>query len=119
RFPWTSRVQVLPGQELQIRLSRDNLPERRRWPRTLAYGTGALAALSFAAGGFLGVLSQLQPNGDTRQSAMADLDQKRHLALGANIAFGAGAAFLAVSLYHFIHYGDDIFGRTERYEETP
>ena len=29
RFPWASRVEVLPGQELQIRLSSDNLPRRR------------------------------------------------------------------------------------------
>jgi hypothetical protein len=119
RFPWTSRVEVLPGQELQIRLSADNLPQRRRWPAYGAYGAATLAAVSFAAGGFLGVLSQLQPNGDSRQAAMADLDQKRHFALGANIAFGAGAVFTAVSLYYFIRYGDDIFGRTERYEEAP
>jgi hypothetical protein len=119
RFPWTSRVEVLPGQELQIRLSPDNLPQRRRWPTYAAYGSASLAALSFAAGGFLGVLSQLQPNGDTRQAAMADLDQKKHLALGANIAFGAGAALSVMSLYFFLRYGDDIFGRSERYEESP
>jgi hypothetical protein len=118
RFPWTSRVEVLPGQELQIRLLPDNLPARRRWPRYGAYGAASLAAVSLATGGFLGVLSQLQPNGDTRQAAMADLDQRRRFALGANIAFGAGAVFAAVSLYYFIRYGDDIFGRSERYEEV-
>ena len=32
RFPWTSRVEVRPGQELQIKLTPDNLPRRRRWP---------------------------------------------------------------------------------------
>ena len=119
RFPWTSRVEVLPGQELQIKLSPDNLPQRQRWPTYAAYGSATLAAASFATAGFLGVLSQLQPNGDSRQTAMADLDQKRRFALGANVAFGAGAVFTAVSLYYFIRYGDDIFGRTERYEEYP
>jgi hypothetical protein len=119
RFPWTSRVEVLPGQELQIRLSPDNLPKRRQWPSYAAYGSASLAALSFAAGGFLGVLSQLQPNGDTRQAAMTDLDQKKHLALGADIAFGAGAVFAVLSIYTFVRYGEDIFGRTERYEESP
>ena len=42
----------------------------------------ALAAGAFAAGAFLGVLSQLQPNGDSRQAAMQDLDQKRDFARG-------------------------------------
>jgi TolB-like protein len=119
RFPWTSRVEVLPAQELQIRLSPENLPERRRWPSYGAYGAATLAAVSFAAGGFFGVLSQITPNGESRQAAMDDLDQKRRFAQGANIAFAAGGVFAAVSLYYFIRYRDDIFGRTERYEEAP
>jgi hypothetical protein len=110
---------VLPGQELQIRLNPDNLPRRRTFPPYAAYGSAALAVASFAAGGFLGELSQLQPNGTTRQLAMDDLDQKRHFALAANISFGAGVVFGAISLYTFIRYHDDIFGRTERYDDTP
>jgi len=50
---------------------------------------------------------------------MADLDQKKNLALGANVAFGAGAVFSVLSLYYFLRYGDDIFGRMEHYEESP
>jgi hypothetical protein len=119
RFPWTSRVEVLPGQELQIRLTPDNLPARRRFPTYGAYGGAALCVASLAAGGFLGVLSQLQPNGDSRAAAMADLDQKRKFAFAANVAFGASAVFGLVSLYYFIRYGDDVFGRTEHYEEGP
>jgi hypothetical protein len=119
RFPWTSRVEILPGQELQIRLSPDNLPARRRWPTYGAYGGAALCVASLAAGGFLGVLSQLQPNGDSRAAAMADLDQKRQFARAADVAFGASAVFGLVSLYYFIRYGDDVFGRTEHYEESP
>jgi hypothetical protein len=119
RFPWTSKVEVLPSQELQIKLTTDNLPERRRWPVTVAYGSATLSAVSFATGGFLGVLSQLQPTGSTRAEAQQDEHQKRNFARAANVAFGAGAVFALVSLYHFIRYGDDIFGRTERYEEAP
>jgi hypothetical protein len=117
RFPWTSKVDVLPGQELQIKLEPDNLPARRGWPSTVAYGSAALAAASFAAGGFLGVLSQLQPNGATRAEAQQDYEQKRDLATAANISFGTGAALAVVSLVYFIVYRDDIFGRAERYEE--
>ncbi len=118
-FPWASRVEVLPGQELQIKLSPENLPRRRAWPAYTAYGSAALAVAAIAAGGFLGELSQLQPTGNTRQQAMDDLDQKRHFALAANVSFGAAAVLGAVSLYYFIRYHDDIFGRTERYEDAP
>jgi hypothetical protein len=119
RFPWTSRVEVRPGEELQIRLAPDNLPRRRQWPATTAYASTALAAAAFATGAFLGVVSQLQPSGDTREAAMQDLEQKKSFALAANISFGTGAVLAAVALYHFIRYRDDIFGRTERYEEAP
>ena len=119
RFPWTSRVEVRPDEELQIRLTPDNLPRRRRWPANAATLSTALAAGAFATGAFLGVLSQMQPNGDSRQAAMQDLDEKRDFARGANIAFGAGALLAAIALYHFIRYRDDIFGRTEQYEDTP
>jgi hypothetical protein len=119
RFPWTSRVEVHPGEELQIRLTPDNLPLRRRWPANTAYASTGLAAVALAAGTFLGVISQLQPNGDSRQAAMQDLEQKRNFARAANIAFGTSAVFGAIALYHFIRYQDDIFGRTERYEESP
>src|SRR5262245_19720450 len=112
-----SRVEVRPGQELQIKLTPDNLPVRRAWPPVLAYGTGVLAVVAFASGAFLGELSSLQPSGDTRQAAMDDLDQKRRFALTANVAFGTGAALALTSLFTFIRYRDDIFGRPERYEE--
>ncbi|MDB4980741.1 MAG: hypothetical protein JWM82_1493, partial [Myxococcales bacterium] len=36
RFPWTSKVEVRPGPELQIKLKPDNLPVRRSWPPTVA-----------------------------------------------------------------------------------
>src|SRR5580704_9224311 len=58
-FPWASRVEVLPGQELQIKLTDANLPQRRAWPAAAAYGTAIAAAASLAAGGFLGELSQV------------------------------------------------------------
>ena len=119
RFAWTSKVEVRPGQELQIKLKPDNLPVRRSWPPTVAYGTAGLAVASFAAAGFLGVLSQLQPTGTTRADAQQDFDQKRRFALYANIGFGTGALLSVVSAFFFVHYRDDIFGRTERYDEAP
>ena len=119
RFPWTSRVEVRPGEELQIRLTPDNLPRRRRWPSSVAYGSTTLAAAAFASGAFFGVLSQLQPNGASREAAMRDLDQKRSFARAANVSFGVGAVMAAVAVYHFIRYQDDIFGRTERYDDAP
>jgi hypothetical protein len=118
-FPWTSRVDVRPGEELQIKLTPDNLPRRRRWPANTAYVSTGLAAVALAAGTFLGVISQLQPNGDSRQAAMQDLEQKRSFARAANISFIISGTMAAVALFHFIRYQDDIFGRTERYEDAP
>jgi len=119
RFPWTSRVEVRPGQDLQIKLKPDNLPIRRSWPPTVAYGTAGLAIAAAAAGGFLGVLSQLQPTGATRAEAQDDFDQKKRFALYANIGYGTGALMALVSTFFFIHYRDDIFGRAERYDDAP
>ncbi|HMF41920.1 MAG TPA: PEGA domain-containing protein [Polyangia bacterium] len=119
RFPWTSRVEVRPSEELQIRLSPDNLPRRRRWPGRVATASTTVAVAALASGGFFGVLSQLQPSGDSREAAMQDLDQKRSFARAANISFIVGGAAAAVALYHFIRYHDDIFGRAEHYEESP
>jgi hypothetical protein len=111
RFPWLSQVDVLPGQELGINLGATNLPRRRRWPGVVAYGGAGLGAVAGAAGGFLGVLSQLTPNGNTRAEIQRDVDQKHRLAMGANAAFITAGALAAVSLVHFIVFRGDIFGQ--------
>lgn len=110
RFPWLSDVEVMPGQDLGITLGAANLPQRRRWPGRVAYGSAGLAGVSLAAGGFLGVLSQLNPTGSTRADVQKDTDQKHRLAVGANAAFITGGALAVISLIHFIVYRDDIFG---------
>ena len=112
RFPWLSEVEVMPGQDLGIALGPTNLPERRRWPSVVAYSSAGLAGVSLAAGGFLGVLSQLTPNGSTRDAIIHDTDQKHRLAVGANVAFITGGALALVSLVHFIAYHGDIFGQS-------
>ena len=119
RFPWTSRVEVRPGQDLQIKLTPENLPARRSWPAYAAYGSAAASAAALAAGGVLGALSQVQPSGSTRFEAMQDLDNKRHYALAADVSFGAALALGAASLYFFLRYRDDVFGRNERYDDGP
>jgi hypothetical protein len=119
RFPWMSRVDVRPGAELQIRLTADNLPRRRAWPPYAAYGTAVAGVVAAAAGGFLGELSQLNPTGSTRQAAVDDLDQKKNFALAANISFASAAVLGAVSIYFFVRYHEDIFGRTDHYDSGP
>ena len=113
RFPWLSAVDVFPGRDLGVNLTEVNLPRRRSWPTAAAVTSASLGALSFAAGGFLGVLSQLSPSGATRADAQEDFDQKQHLATAANVAFVTGAVFSVAALYFVIRYGDDIFGRSE------
>ena len=113
RFPWVSTVEVRAGQDLGINLTEANLPRRRRWPSYAAYGTGAAALAAVAAGGFLGVLSQVNPSGDTREAAQRDLIQKQDLAGRSTVAFITGGALAAVSSILFVAYRRDIFGRTD------
>lgn len=112
-FPWTSEVEVIAGQDLGIKLTEAHLKRRRSWPTRAAAISGGLAATAFATAGFLGVLSNLNPTGDTRAAAQADLDEKRDLARGANIALVAGAALTTVTVTLLISYWNDIFGRKE------
>ena len=113
RFPWISAVDVFPGQDLGVNLTEANLPRRRSWPKTAAVGSASLAGLSFAAGGFLGVLSQLSPSGDTRAAAQDDFRQKQRFSDAANVAFLSGAVFTAAAIYFVARYHEDIFGRSE------
>ena len=117
RFPWLSSVDVVPGQDLGVTLTEVNLPRRRQWPTNAAVTSASLAALSLAAGGFLGVLSQLTPSGATRAEAQSDFDQKRNFGTAANVGFISGAVFGAAALFFVLRYQDDIFGRSE--DEAP
>jgi hypothetical protein len=114
RFPWISTVEVRSGKELGINLSEANLPRRRRWPAYAAYGAGGFALAAGAAGGLLGVLSQVNPTGDTRQATQKDLAQKDTMAKQATGAFITAGAAAALSAALFIIYRDDIFGRGEQ-----
>ena len=114
RFPWISTVEVRSGKELGINLSEANLPRRRRWPAYAAYGAGGFALAAGAAGGLLGVLSQVNPAGDTRAAAQRDLAQKDKMATQATAAFITAGAAAAISAALFIIYRDDIFGRGEQ-----
>ena len=113
RFPWVSTVEVRSGQDLGINLTEANLPARRRWPGGVAYSTGVLALTAAATGGFLGILSQVNPSGDTKQSIQDDFNQKQKLATGATASFITAGSLAVISTAMFIIYKDDIFGRTE------
>lgn len=113
RFPWTSTVDVRPGQDLGINLTEANLPRRRRWPTVTTTATGALALGAFATGGFLGVLSQINTSGATRAEHMRDFDQKMELRDAANAAFITGGALALTSVVVALIFRDDVFGRAE------
>jgi hypothetical protein len=112
-FPWSSNVEVMSGQDLGVKLTEDNLQRRRGWPTRAAVTTGSLAALSFGAGAFLGVLSGLNTTGNTRTEAKDNLVEKKGLARDANIAFIAGAVLSTATLALVISYWSDVFGRRD------
>jgi hypothetical protein len=113
RFPWTSTVEVRSGKDLGINLTEANLPARRHWPTYTAYATGGLALGAGAVGTLLGILSQVNPSGDTRAAYIADGDQKATMAKTANACFIAAGAAALVTAGLVIFYRDDVFGRDD------
>ncbi|MCG5052075.1 MAG: PEGA domain-containing protein [Myxococcales bacterium] len=113
RFSWTSTVEVLPGQDLGINLTEENLPRRRQFPGQVAYATGALSLAALASGGFFGVLSQVSTSGDTRLEHQDSLDERARFADIATVSLITAGGLALLSLGTFILYRDDIFGRDE------
>lgn len=113
RFPWVSTVEVMPGQDLGINLTEENLPRRRQTPTRVAYAAGALSLAALATGGFFGVLSQVNTSGDTRSDHQEDLRERERFSNVANISFIAGGALALISLGTVLLYSDDVFGIDE------
>ncbi|MDX2022974.1 MAG: PEGA domain-containing protein [Deltaproteobacteria bacterium] len=113
RFSWVSKVEVMPGQDLGINLTENNLPLRSRRPGRVAYTTGVMGVAALAAGGFFGVLSQTNTSGNTRADAQSDFNERKDFATYANVSLISGGALALISLATFVLYRDDIFGRDE------
>ena len=89
-------------------------PARRRWPGGVAYSTGVLALTAAATGGFLGILSQVNPGEAAPGSPAWTTSTRRSGWPPAPTPHVITAGALAViSTAMFIVYKDDIFGRTE------
>lgn len=113
RFPWVSKVEVMPGQDLGINLTENNLPQRSRRPGRVAYTTGVLGLAALATGGFFGVLSQTNTSGNTRADAQSDFNEREDFATYANVSLITGGVLALISIGTFVLYRDDIFGRDE------
>lgn len=113
RFPWVSKVEVMPGQDLGINLTENNLPRRSRNPGRVAYVSGAMSLAALATGGFFGVLSQVNTSGSVRAEHQSDFDERDKFSKVANVSFIAGGALALISLGTFILYRDDVFGRDD------
>jgi hypothetical protein len=83
-------------------------PPRRRWASKVAYGSAALALLSFAGAGVFGTLAAADPSGPTRAAAQRDLSLREDYATTANGLLIAGAAFAAVSAAVFVLLWRDV-----------
>ena len=113
RFPWVSTVEVRSGQDLGINLTEANLPRAPPLARRVAYGTGVLALTAAATGGFLGILSQVNPSGDTHQSSPGRLQPEGEAGQGRQRRLHHRGRLAVISTAMFIIYKDDIFGRVE------
>jgi len=110
RFPWQEMVMVKPATELEIRLTAESLPMRRRWPTYVAFGGLGAAALSVGVGATFGALSQVEPDSGVRLRVQEDLGRRQDLATTANVLFGCGAALALFSSALLYLYRRDIFG---------
>ena len=121
RFPWMSKVEVLPAQELQIKLTAGQ-PARAATLahlRRLRLGSG-WRRVALASRRLPGRALAAPADRERRAPTPSRTSIRRSTSpCAANISFGAGALFAVVSLYHFLRYGEDIFGRTEKYERDP
>lgn len=107
---WAREIEIPAGRTLEIDLSPQALPEKKAWPKYVAWGTFGGALVAAGAGGFLGVLSQEAPTGSTRRDQLADVDKKHTQAIAADILFGAAGALAVTSGLTFWVYRKDIFG---------
>jgi len=113
RFPWVSKVEVMPGQDLGINLTENNLPRRSRNPGRVAYGSGVMSLVALATGGFFGVLSQVNTSGSVRAEHQSAFEERDRFSKVANVSFITGGALALISLGTFIFYRDDVFGRDD------
>jgi hypothetical protein len=109
-FAWTGVVNLLPANDLEIKLSPDQLPQRRRWPSSAMAGTAIGAALALGLGGTLGVFSQIESPGGSRRAAQDDIERRENLALSANIAFFSAAVLAIGAATLWLLYRRDISG---------
>jgi hypothetical protein len=109
-FAWTGEVNLLPANDLEIKLSPEQLPQRRRWPASAMTGTVIGSALALGLGSTLGVYSQIESPGDSRRAAQDDIERRESLALSANIAFVTAAVLAVGAATLWLLYRRDISG---------
>ena len=110
RFPWKKEFQLAPGQNLLLSVNREDLGPRRSWAPYLAYGTAAVALLSFAAAGLFGTLARAEPTGSTRGEAQMDLELRNEYAAITNVLLIVGGTLSGISTLTFVRLRRDIFG---------
>jgi hypothetical protein len=83
---------------------------RRRWAPHVAYGSAAVAGLSFVSAGIFGTLANADPAGPTRAAAQRDLQLRDDYATTANVFLLAGTVLTAVSIAVFVLLRRDVTG---------
>jgi hypothetical protein len=104
---------MLSPERLEIRLSPQHLPLRRRWPGYVAWSTGGGALLAGAGGVLLAAQSQGARADATRQEAMLDFQRRQRLGSVSTAVLLSSALLAGISAYHFLRYHRDIFGRAD------
>jgi hypothetical protein len=110
RFPWKSKLQVLPDHDLEVKLGPEQLAARHIWPSYVAYGSLGGSAIALSVGIVFGLQSQTTPDSTERASIQQGLQQRQDLARMANISFATAGALALTSIATFVLFRREIFG---------
>jgi PEGA domain len=109
RKPWSSKIEVKPGTDLQIKLNESHFDRRRAWPRYVGFGGVGGGLISLTVGGVFGTFSQQQINATTRVEVQAELEERNRFASNANALYALGGALLVSGVATLWYYSDDVF----------
>jgi hypothetical protein len=114
---WAKEIEVPAGSMLEIKVSLDSMPERRKWPGPWAASCAVVAGLAAVVGIVMEALANSSSGAATRKAALDDA-QLRHQESLLGIGFLSAAAGLAATAATLtIYYRRDIFGGTR--DERP
>jgi hypothetical protein len=110
-FPWSSQLDVAPGQTVVLRLNPSDLRRHLRWPRNAVLATGGAAVVLAAGGAVLGSIALFSPLTGDRAEAQRQFEDRRTLGAIADGMLAGGALLAATAVALLAAYHEHVFFR--------